>query len=91
VKKSKAALGIIFGGIVGGAIGAAAYDAPNNAIIDFSGAVLVGSIILGVLFGGIIGALAGNDKTYQIEGKSDSELNRILYELRQKARVPKFQ
>lgn len=91
VKKSKAGAGILLGGTLGGVMGAAAYGEPDNAFIDFRGIVVLGSAILGVIFGGIIGALAGNDKTYQIEGKSESEINRILYGLRQKARIANFQ
>jgi len=43
--------------------------------------------IIGGALGGIGGAFAGADKTIQIEGKSDSEIQEILEKLRKQARV----
>lgn len=51
---------------------------------------LVGGI-LGAIIGGIIGSRSGTDERIQIEGKSDSEIKKILEDLRKKARVPNFQ
>jgi hypothetical protein len=42
---------------------------------------------LGLLIGGLIGASTGTDETIQITGKSDSEIQEILEELRKKARI----
>jgi hypothetical protein len=43
--------------------------------------------IIGGALGGIGGAFAGADKTIQIEGKSDSEIQEILEKLRKQARI----
>jgi hypothetical protein len=45
---------------------------------------------VGILLGGIVGAFAGADKTIQIEGMSDSEIQEILKKLRKKARIRKY-
>jgi hypothetical protein len=44
----------------------------------------------GVLIGGIAGAVAGTDKTIQIEGMTDSEIQETLDKLRKKARVRNY-
>jgi hypothetical protein len=49
------------------------------------GAVIGGCIC--ALIGGLIGAAAGKDKTIQIEGMSDSEIQETLDKLRKKARI----
>ena len=92
VKKSNARTGAGWGFLVGGAagamsgIGVGGDDADITAL--FCGAVLgVG----GALIGTILGAVAGTDKTIQIEGKSDSEIQEILEYLRKKAKVKNFQ
>ncbi len=45
----------------------------------------------GLLFGIISGALAGADETIQIEGKTDSEISKVLKKLRSKAKFPEYQ
>jgi hypothetical protein len=42
---------------------------------------------IGVLIGGIIGSAVGIDKTLQLEGMTDSEIQEFLDKLRKKARV----
>ncbi len=43
--------------------------------------------VVGLLIGGTIGAISGTDKTIQIEGMTDSEIQETLDKLRKKARV----
>ena len=40
---------------------------------------------------GIVAIIKGRDKTIQIEGKSDSEIQEILENLRKKARIQNYQ
>jgi len=40
-----------------------------------------------VIIGAIIGGIAGTDKTIQIEGMSDSEIQETMDKLRKKARI----
>jgi len=42
------------------------------------------------LLGGLIGAIAGKDKTIQIEGMTESEIQKAFDRLRKKARVPDY-
>jgi hypothetical protein len=44
----------------------------------------------GALIGVIIGAVAGTDKTIQIEGMTDSEIEETLNKLRKKARIREY-
>lgn len=58
------------------------------------GGPLVSGLILGIpgiLLGLIVEGFWSEDKTYQIEGKSNSEIRTILEELRKKARIADFQ
>lgn len=48
-------------------------------------AILYG--VPGALIGGIFGAIAGTDKTIQLEGMTDSEIQETLDKLRKKARI----
>jgi hypothetical protein len=47
-------------------------------------------IITGIITGGMWGGYIGRDKTIQIEGKSDSEIQETLDKLRKKARIPDY-
>lgn len=94
VKKSKILLGIALGLLLGGGLGSLygtstdTYDSDLRpvAFIAYGG----GGAALGGLVGGFIGASAGKDEIIQIEGKSGSEINKALEQLRKKARVPDF-
>ena len=44
----------------------------------------------GAILGGIIGTIAGADKTIQIEGMTDSEIQETLDKLLEKARIPNY-
>jgi len=91
VKKSKALLGaglglIILGG--GTALSIAIFGTwESDEVLDvalFGGAI---GAAAGLLIGGVTGTLLGTDKTIQIEGMTDSEINEVLEELRKKARI----
>jgi hypothetical protein len=87
VKKSKALIGF---GI--GFVAPAAVLAAMGANID--GLYALYSVIMGfpsAVLGAIIGGRLSRDNTYQIAGKSDAEIKKILEDLRKKARVPNFQ
>ncbi len=92
MKKSKAwggaFLGLMIGGFAGVALGSS--GGGDSAAI---GALLVGIGvgIAGGFTGAIIGSSPGIDKTIQLEGKSDSEIQEILEELRKKARIKNYQ
>jgi len=99
VKKSQFWVGAFAGFLMGGAFGAslgisyaekekskpgllAGYMA-DWAILGYG----LGLGAIGALLGGSIGAFAGTDKTIQIEGMSDSEIQETLDKLRKKARI----
>lgn len=94
VKKSKVLLGIALGLLLGGGLGSLygtstdTYDSDLRpvAFFVFGG----GGAVLGALIGGFIGASAGKDETIQIEGKSGSEINKALEQLRKSARVSDY-
>jgi len=91
VKKSKAYLGAGAGIIILGG-GSALYVATNNEVdprdewklILFFGAI---GAVVGLLIGGAIGAVVGTDKTIQLEGMTDSEIQEAMDKLSKKARV----
>ena len=94
-KKSKASRGWLIGGVTGslvlgvawlGAGGASEVDSPLAPVAGF-----LGGLVYGGLIGAVTGIIMGIDKTYRIEGKSDSEIKEILEKLRKKARVRNFQ
>ena len=98
VKKSNLLSGVGSGLIIGVGFGALigwSLTDANSWFFSKTGENILGAgIILGLLgavIGGITGALAGTDKTIQIEGKSDAEIKDILEDLRRKARIPNFQ
>lgn len=99
VKKSRALSGLGLGSLIGGGSGAAigflSGDDPHNQLFSFSAGekALIAGVALGIV-GGLVGltagALAGTDKTIQIEGKSDLEIQAALANLKQKARISNF-
>jgi len=94
-KKSGFEKGFLIGGLtaaVGGTLLVAISEDTED--YNFFAYVLFAGIVgaAGGLFGGLIGAVVGSGgKTYQIEGKSEAEIENILEELRKKARVSNFQ
>ena len=92
LKKSKALSGAGIGLLIGGGIGAlgalGAEDEDPLQLLEGFEWVIVG-IIAGAsaIVGAIIGAAAGTDKTIQIEGMNDSEIQETLDKLRKKARI----
>ena len=98
VKKSKLWIGagyeFLIGIVIGAIVGVTLFDDPTSREITAEGWAAIGALVgggVGLLIGGIIGAASRKDKTIQIEGKSDSEIQEILEELRKKARVKNFQ
>jgi hypothetical protein len=87
VKKSKLLLGAGIGLVVFGACGALRGSAshPDDSAYMLWGGILGGGA--GLLVGALIGAVAGTDKTIQIEGMSDLEIREALDKLRKKARI----
>jgi hypothetical protein len=104
VKESKAGVGLVYGSLIGGVIGAITafsmeddpplfngwgprgWSAESKGIFFF---VLISGF--GATSGAIIGTAAGRDVTFQIEGKSDSEVKVALEKLRKKARIRNYQ
>ena len=89
-KKSMAGNGFLLGGSVGALIGLAAYRKPTGGMftIDLGpGPTALGGGIVGGLIGLVIGLVAGTDKTIQIEGMTDSEIQETLDKLSKKARI----
>ena len=88
VKKSKGArTGFLIGGglaLIGsiGQIGAEVHGFIPSFIDG-----LIFFALPGALIGVIIGAVAGKDKTIQLEGMTDSEIQEALDKLRKKARI----
>lgn len=93
VKESKKVLGMLIGGGSGALIAAVAYKESEEMFSFYptKGQMVVGAAIFGILVGWATAVGAGKDKTIQIEGRSDSEIKKILEDLRKKARVPNFQ
>ena len=91
VKKSKGArTGFLIGGglaLIGGIgqIGAEVHGFIPSFIDG-----LIFFALPGALIGVIIGAVAGKDKTIQLEGMTDSEIQEAMDKLRKKARIRDF-
>ncbi len=86
--------GLFLGGVTGYFIGYPQGDDGGFVIISKPLAGGIGAAIggiLGVLVGAGIGLAVEADKTIQFKGKSDSEVQEILEELRKKARVRNYQ
>ena len=98
VKKSKAGTGAIYGGLIGFVLGVIILHATDSELANDPEGGIGANIISGLLGGAggsLLGAIAGvaliPDKKIQFEGKSDSEIQEILEDLREKARIPDFQ
>lgn len=98
VKKSKTLIGVGLGLLAGAAAGAIVGMVVHEVFIkeDFIWKTQY-SALAGLSIGGFTGGLAGGiigadrSETIQIEGKSESEIRKVLDDLRKKARVPNFQ
>jgi len=87
VKKSKALQGAGLGSLIGGG-GMYLYsqivgDSESEIVLVFT----LGAAVIGASVGGLIGAISGKDKTIQIEGMTDSEIEEAMDKLRKKARI----
>lgn len=91
IKRSWAGLGLIGGTASGVGVGYAITGLNKSGDYWFATPILLGSVLLFGLLGTVSGAIAGTDKTIQVEGKSDSEIQEILDQLRKKARVRNIQ
>ena len=92
VKKSKVGKGALYGLLIGGVIGVVEgiREGKDGFIFSSSELAAMGGLVfglLGALLGAGIGAAAGKDKTIQIEGMTDSEIQEALDKLRKKARI----
>ena len=99
-------IGLVSGAAIGALIGYLQGDDPPIVVTGF-GPIMTGpplftddekALALGLtcgiaggLLGGFGGAIAGVDKIIQIEGKSETEIEKVLNKLRKKARVPYYQ
>lgn len=86
-KKTKAlegaGIGLLIGGGGGALLGSSNEENPGDM-------VLIGGLYggaLGLLIGALAGACVDADKTFQIEGMTDAEIQETLDKLRKKARV----
>lgn len=106
VKKSRAleqgALGLLIGGVVGFATGSAILYtkkffgirgglSPPDVYDHHSRPYGLVGAASGAVAGVMAGTSAGKDKTIRIEGKSYTEIKKVLDYLRKKSRVPDFQ
>ncbi len=95
VKESKVWEGMGFGLLIGGGAGALVSGIVVESGYATSGLIVIVSgvlaAVLGLIIGGYIGAASGEDKTIQIEGRTDSEIQEILEKLRKRARVKNYQ
>ncbi len=91
VKKSKALLGAGIGGtagMLGGMITAAIFDADFYKFVNLGPVIFATSgLAIGALVGASIGSAVGRDKTIQIEGMSNLEIEEALDKLRKKAHI----
>ena len=91
VKKSKlltgAWVGIAVGGGAGVLLGGSASEGMSLSPSEGRKILGVFGAVVGLLVGGITGAMAGTDKTIQIEGMTDLQIQEALDKLRKKARI----
>ncbi len=77
-------------GCVGGAVFGSLYQGQSVYrtlyVIGFSFTF----VILGIIVGGYVGEIIGEDKTIQIEGMTNSEIQEALEKLRKKARIRNY-
>jgi hypothetical protein len=91
INRSWAGLGLIGGTATGFALGYTITGSGKSGDNWFATPILLGSGLLFGLLGTVSGAIAGTDETIQVEGKSDSEIQEILENLRWKARLRNYQ
>jgi hypothetical protein len=92
IKKAKLLKGMGWGLFIGGGVGFGLGKAMETAETpDWEYLTMPVGAGIGLLVGGIISSASGKDKTIQIEGKSDSEIQAELEKLRKKARIPDYQ
>ena len=92
VKKSKSLLGAALGFVIGTTCFAFTSVAAVEGEYSFE-EVLPTAMIINIpsaIIGGIIGKSIGRDKTFQIEGKTDSEIRESLEYMREKARIADY-
>jgi hypothetical protein len=95
VKKGKAGKGAWMGALIGGGAGAGVavgiFAIGSTPAHDSAGMIVLLSTAagagLGLLIGGLFGWSSGIDKTVQLEGKSELEIQEILEKLRKKAKI----
>ncbi len=88
MKKSKGArTGFLIGGGLALIVGVGQIGAEVHGFIPSFIDGLIFFALPGALIGVIIGAVAGTDKTIQIEGMTDSEIRETMDKLRKKARI----
>jgi hypothetical protein len=85
-----AGIGLILGASTGYLLGNSWYEPGGFNMVTPGFVALIGAAS-GACIGLIVGSFTSSDKKIQIEGKSDSEIQKTLDELRKKARVPNFQ
>jgi hypothetical protein len=97
VKKSRVLKGALYGFLVGAVVGSVIYSVAtagldNEDRADYDPAFMWPTLFgaAGGLVGLVPGALAGLDKTFRLEGMSESALKNVLADLRTKARIPNF-
>ncbi len=91
-KESKALLGAGLAFVIGTTCFAFTSVASVEGEYSFF-EVLPAAMIINIpsaIIGAIIGKSIGRDKTFQIEGKTDSEIQESLEYLRKKARIPDY-
>ena len=86
VRKSKARLGGVYGILAGTLIGGIEVALEGGARVEIGLGIVFGGILGGIVGLGV-GAIAGTDKTIQLEGKSESEVRKALAYLRKKSRI----
>ncbi len=91
LRKLNATRGALYGFLIGAGVGAViGYTADPDAPPSREATAAIAGISVG-LIGALIGLVAGTDEKIQLEGKSDSEIQEILEELRKKARIKNAQ
>jgi len=97
VKKSQVEKSALYGCLIGAGLGfmtglISGDDPPGTWFVPMTAGqkAAIGGVALGALglLGGVLfGAATGKDKTIQIEGKSDLEIQKTMDNLRKKARI----
>ena len=95
VKKSKFVQGLqygVLGGVaVGALVGAVSIESDKFALGATAEGALSGGMfggIFGALVGGTVGIVAGADETFELQGRSDADLNDLLFKLNRLSRSP---